>query len=197
MDNFDYLYNPDAAKDRFSKNYFVDKKLHFRIIERGTILPHKDMCVNGKSTWGFGGITDKRGEFIKSSFVHSGVGSAYTPSEDVKHSPATVIYLGLFYPVWGHVITDNIRRLWFLKSEVFKEYFSNCPLVYVDWGGMNLFNRKIFSVCLKFWKSTLIDFTRLNSRRNLKISFCRTSRSSWTPTGSENSLTPTVRRSTA
>lgn len=135
MTNIDYLYNKAAAQKFFGQNHFVDKKLHFKIIERGTILPHKHLFVNGKWTWGFGGIVDRRGEFVKSSFVHEGAGAAYTPTEDVQHSPATVVYLGLFYPVWGHAITDNLRRLWFIKSDVFNGYFKNCPLVYAPWGG--------------------------------------------------------------
>ena len=36
----------------------------------------------------------------------------------------------MFHRTWGHVITDNIRRLWFLKSELFNQ-FKNCPLVYL------------------------------------------------------------------
>ena len=36
----------------------------------------------------------------------------------------------MFHSTWGHVITDNIRRLWFLKSEFFNQ-FKNCPLVYL------------------------------------------------------------------
>ena len=135
MINIDYLYNKDAAASFFGKNHFVDRKLHFKIIERGTILPHKHMYINGQWTWGFGGIVDSRNEFIKSSFVKSNSGAAYTPLEDTVYSGATVVYLGLFYPVWGHAITDNIRRLWFLKSDVFKSYFKNCPLVYIPWGG--------------------------------------------------------------
>ena len=135
MINLDHLYNKDAAVDFFSKNHFVDKKLHFRIIERGTLLPHKEVFVNGRWTWGFGGIVDSKGKFIKSSSVYSGLGGAYTPTEEIQRSPATVIYLGLFFHVWGHVITDNIRRLWFLKSEIFNRDFKNCMLVYLPWRG--------------------------------------------------------------
>lgn len=136
MNNLDYLYNKNAAQEFFDKDYFVDKKLHFKIIERGTVLPHKHMYINGKWTWGFGGIVDSKNNFVKDSFVKDTVGEAYTPNEEVQQYPATVIYLGLFYNVWGHIITDNIRRLWFLKSEVFNKYFNNCPIVYVSWGGV-------------------------------------------------------------
>ena len=135
MTNLDYLYNKDAASDIFGKNHFVDNKLHFKIIERGTILPHKNIYVNGGWTWGFGGIVNSRNEFVENSYVHKGAGGAYTPTEEIFHSPATVVYLGLFYPVWGHCITDNIRRLWFLKSDIFKTYFKNCQLIYIPWAG--------------------------------------------------------------
>lgn len=131
MTNLDYLYNADAVQNFFGKDHFIDRRLHFRIVERGTILPHKHLYVNGQWTWGFGGIVDHRGEFIKESFVHYGVGDAYTPTEDVQRSGATVVYVGLFYPVWGHAITDNLRRLWFLRSETFRTYFKDCPLVYI------------------------------------------------------------------
>ena len=39
----------------------------------------------------------------------------------------------MFYNVWGHIITDNIRRLWFLKSEDFNREFKGCPIVYIPW----------------------------------------------------------------
>ncbi|MBQ3443269.1 MAG: DUF563 domain-containing protein [Selenomonadaceae bacterium] len=39
----------------------------------------------------------------------------------------------MFYHVWGHVITDNIRRLWFLNNDVFRNEFKNCPIVYIPW----------------------------------------------------------------
>ena len=32
----------------------------------------------------------------------------------------TVIYLGMFFHIWAHCLTDNLKRVWFLKSEVYK-----------------------------------------------------------------------------
>lgn len=135
MNNFDGLYNKDYYGERLYKNHSSDKRLYFRIIENGTILPHKDLRVNGQWTWGFGGIVDSKGDYIKSSFINGGAGAPYTPEEEVIFSPATVIYLGMFFGVWGHCITDSLRRLWFLKSDVFKEYFKNCQLVCICWDG--------------------------------------------------------------
>ena len=62
MVNIDYLYNPAAAKPRFAKDYFVDKKLGFQVIENGTILPHRYTGDDGKrGIHGYGGIVDGEG----------------------------------------------------------------------------------------------------------------------------------------
>lgn len=137
MINYDGLYNKDYYGDSLNTNHFYDKKLHFKIIENGTILPHKELIINGRWTWGVGGIVDSKGNFVESSFVHRGVGGAYTPTEEVQYSPYTVIYLGMFFRVWGHCITDNLKNVWFLRSEIYKKYFKDCPIVFVPywWGG--------------------------------------------------------------
>ena len=133
MTNLNHLYNKEVAETFFDVNYFVDKKLGFQVIENGVILPHKDVFVNGTWTWGSGGIVDNNGTFVKGSSAKSDVGKAYVPQQPIQYRNETVVYLGLFYHVWGHVITDNIRRLWFLKSADFKSEFKDCPLVYVHW----------------------------------------------------------------
>ena len=75
MVNIDYLYNPDAAKDLVNKNYFLDKKLGFQIIENGMILPHKgDAGINN-----LGGIVDNNGNFIRGTSVTYYTGGSYTP----------------------------------------------------------------------------------------------------------------------
>ena len=102
------------------------------------ILPQRYTDDNGKrirNYYGVGGIADSQGKFVTSSFIsNSSAGGVYTPSsESIQHSSETVIYLTMFYPVWGHVITDNIRRLWFLNNDVFRNEFKNCPIVYIPW----------------------------------------------------------------
>ena len=81
MTNLNYLYNPDAVKDIFHKNYFVDKKLGFRVIERGIVLPHKTISVTDRRrrAWGAGGIVDSEGEYIRETHVAASVGEPYTP----------------------------------------------------------------------------------------------------------------------
>lgn len=133
MTNYDFLYDKNFFGDSVNRNHFSNKRLHFAIIDNGTILPHK--ALNG--TNGFGGIVDKNGEFIPRSAVHWGTNGAYTPTEKIQYNPATVIYFGMLVDIWGHCITDGLKRVWFFFSEMYQKYFRNCPVVYTPmWNGI-------------------------------------------------------------
>ena len=83
MNNFDYLYNPAAAKNTYDKDYFVAGKLGFQIIERGMILPLKrsPTAKTPAERLSLGGVVRGNGEYVKESFVHHGIGGAYTPPQ--------------------------------------------------------------------------------------------------------------------
>jgi len=125
--NYDGLYNKDYYGEQLFQNHFSDKKLRFKILENATILPHKSVA----GTAGFGGIVDANGNYVEESFVHQGITDIYTPTEEIAYSDESVIYFGMLVHIWGHCLTDNLKRVWFLKSEVYKKYFSRLPIVYV------------------------------------------------------------------
>ena len=127
MINYDGLYNKDYYGEQLFQNHFSDKKLRFKILENATILPHKSVA----GTAGFGGIVDANGNYVEESFVHQGITDIYTPTEEIAYSDESVIYFGMLVHIWGHCLTDNLKRVWFLKSEVYKKYFSRLPIVYV------------------------------------------------------------------
>jgi len=137
--NYDGLYNKEYFGDRLKVNHFVDKDLHFKIIENATILPFKD--VKGASF--FGGLIDSENKFVEGTQIHRGVGGgAYTPNDDVQYVKSPVIYLGMLVDIWGHCLTDNLKRLWFLKSNVYRQCFRNCPVLYTPmWGGDRQFQK--------------------------------------------------------
>ena len=94
MTNIDYLYNPELMRRFLDFDAFEDRKLSFEVIDKGTILPYKHK-IDGKysqDSWGFGGIVDGNGNYLRRSFVNSSAGQAYTP-ESIQHSSETVIYL--------------------------------------------------------------------------------------------------------
>ena len=134
MVNYDFLYNKEYYGAELQKNHFYDKKLHFRIIENATVLPF----INAPGASGFGGIVDSKFNFIEGTDLHAGHGGAYTPDGEVKYINTPVIYMGMFFHCWGHCITDNIKRVWFLKTETYKKNFKNYPIIWspmTKWGG--------------------------------------------------------------
>ena len=104
MVNIDYLYNPDAAKPLFEKNYFVDKKLGYQVIEHGTILPYNSTNDEGKITWtGFGGIVDAKGKYLSESYVHVGLGGAYTPPSNQFNTVLKPLFTSEFLFTFGGI----------------------------------------------------------------------------------------------
>lgn len=159
MINYDYLYNKEYYGEKLNQNHLYDKKLNFQIIKNGTVLPYKPPIT---TAWGFGGIVDDQGNFCKGSFVNNeGVG-AYTPNEEIKFIPNTVIYLGMLVGVWGHSITDNLKHAWFFNSEVYRKSFKNCPIVYNPWLGY-IYSQSggIMPNLLKLFQYLEIDISRL------------------------------------
>ena len=126
LTNYDGLYKKNYYGEKLFENHFSDKKLGFQVIEGGIILPQEWDLHGG----GSGGIIDAEGNFIERSSVHAGFGYSY-PAPEVEESDETVIYFGMLIHVWGHCLTDDIKRVWFLKSEIFRQDFKNCPVVYV------------------------------------------------------------------
>ena len=102
MTNIDYLYNPEAAKPVFEKNYFIDKKLGFQVIEHGTVLPYKN-SVEGLIIPG-GGLIDSKGSFIKgSSFRSSVVNGAYTPPQNQFNTDPKQSFISDFSFLYGDI----------------------------------------------------------------------------------------------
>ena len=130
MTNYDGLYKKKYFGEKLFENHFSEKKLGFQIIRGGTILPYEPL----ENAVGLGGIVDAEGKFIEESFIHRGAGNSYIPEKKVRYCPKTVIYLGMLVHVWGHCLTDNLKRMWFLKSNFFMENFKNCQIVYVKAG---------------------------------------------------------------
>ena len=84
MTNLDYLYNPNIAKTYREKNYLVDEKLGFQIIEQGTILSHKganakNLPFGGLGADVLGGIVDSKGNSVENTFVADTINKPYTP----------------------------------------------------------------------------------------------------------------------
>ena len=136
----DYLYHPETFMESANLNYLIDKKLSFRIIENGVVVPNRYLqCTKGN-----GGIFDDRGKYITESYVHHGMQDMYTPNEEPEYIPMPVIYYGMLADIWGHCVTDNIKRIWFFKTATYRNYFKNLPIVCTSYGGVGAVRLKNF-----------------------------------------------------
>lgn len=126
MTNYDYLYKKEYYGESLYKNYEVKKELGYQVIKNGVILPYRQ-TDQGPG----GGVLDGKGRFIGSTSLHDHCGCGYEYTKAERHVESTVIYLGMFHDIWGHCLTDNLRRLWFLSSSAYIEKFGRCKLVFV------------------------------------------------------------------
>lgn len=122
----DCITRKEAAVHRY-----IDKELSFQEFDNAYVLPSKDMWKDGKC---LGGVVTTDGQFVESSAWHEG-----QRCDKYSFDPtlATVdehvaIYMGFFFSCWGHAITDNLKKLWFLNTDECKSLLSQgAKLIYI------------------------------------------------------------------
>ena len=161
--NYDLLYDKNYYGERLNKNYFSDRQLKYRIIRNGYIF-----ISNPNDGFFDSGVFDSKGDYIEGTSLHNEPESqkifklSDNELKTSRHISSTVIYAGLFFGLWGHFITDCIKKLWFLKSKDYIEKFSDCPIVYIPMGGFKLKgNHKRFLEILGIDCSRLAPVTEL------------------------------------
>ncbi len=131
MNNYLYKGADDFFENEYYKSHFVDKKLKVESYDNAIVLPFKTLS-DGK--WGGGVVAD--GYFLRNSGVHFDSTVEYDVSEDqIETDDSDIIYVGLFNGVWGHNITDDLRRFWIVIDETYKDLVSNCKFAYIPLDG--------------------------------------------------------------
>lgn len=83
----------------------------------------------------YGGVADDNHVFIPSSGWHEMIESGYEFNENnVITCDNEAVYLGCLYYVWGHAITDNFKKVWYLLENSQKDR----ELVYITVGNTPL-----------------------------------------------------------
>src|SRR5690554_4897518 len=115
MYNYNYIDAPmlEKTKKEASISHFSSTSLDCLVLEDAVVLPFKFL---EEGVIGGGVVTNKK-EHI--SIIDTGE-KKYDYSEEVKQKDIIAIHLGLFHPKWGHCITDNIKKMWFLFSSEYK-----------------------------------------------------------------------------
>lgn len=123
--NFSYIY-PEmdliTRKEAYVKR-LLEKDLSFQSFDNAYVLPSKDLWKDGKC---FGGVVSEKGEFIESSAWHEGKRcDKYDFDENSAIERDDVaIYMGFYNPCWGHAITDNLKKLWFVETDICKKFIA-------------------------------------------------------------------------
>lgn len=111
--NLSYISKSDCQLKKLHKDYIYKNKLNHITLSDAYIIPWNN--TNKKSRGG--GIVSKNREFHLSSAWHEGYSSGYKfDTSNVEYRNETVIYIGCLYHIWGHAITDNLKKIWYLYN---------------------------------------------------------------------------------
>ena len=133
MIDYDGLYNKKYYGADLYTDHLVDRSLRWSVLEDVTLLPYKRIAGNIG-----GGLIDKNGQYIDGSGLHAGLGCSYTFDDPVIERNDTVVFLGLWPNIWGHCLTDNIRRLWVLNNQEFMNEYGKYKFVYIPFNNEKL-----------------------------------------------------------
>lgn len=112
-----------SASEKYYQNYKqkaqISRSLNVTEVDNGIILPVKVFNDYTKEEYHQGGVTDKNGHFIKESASYRGgtdfrsLKAAYPLADKPEYCDETVIYGGVLYEFYGHVLLESLSRLWY------------------------------------------------------------------------------------
>lgn len=106
----------EILREAIRKTLFSNIQLNCLCYNNAYVLPHQGKDVAGVVTQDF--------HFLPSTGLDGNEQRKYD-GENAKIENSVAIYLGCFHWVWGHYLTDNIKRFWFLYTEEGKQLISH------------------------------------------------------------------------
>lgn len=100
-----------------------DLKLTTTIVEYGYVVPCGLDCEDWKLQ---GGVLSSDFRYIAASAYHNcecNLQTQYVLS-NIRQAEEQVIYIGQLYDCWGHVLTDNLSKVWYLFTEECQTYIA-------------------------------------------------------------------------
>lgn len=106
-----------------SKSYFLNNKLGRLFLENAVIIPSQ----KNDGVFKEGGVYTSDGTFVLSATLNGIAPKSRVEfiNTNINRSNDTIIFIGIFYSLWGHAITDSIKKLWFLFTEEGKQLLNN------------------------------------------------------------------------
>jgi hypothetical protein len=113
--------------------YLKDEDLKIEVYHDACILPY-----DGSKTPCGGGVVCGSQKYVKDSTLFEWDSTlAYSFMEDsVEEKQRSAIYIGVMVSIFGHCITDNLKKIWFLQTEEGKHLIKeDVDIVYItNWG---------------------------------------------------------------
>lgn len=156
----------EETKKESSIHRKLDVELGKEILSEAYILPNFEPWKDGKC---YGGIVDADGNFKMSSAWHEGARcDAYDfDRNSVDYLDMTIVYMGILSSCWGHAITDNLKKLWYLKTDECSRYVSDgAKVVYLTIGNSEM--PQYVHELLELAGAKLCDMTKMSSITKVK-----------------------------
>ena len=103
--------------ENYDKDCEIKRELNVTEIENGIIIPAKEIPCRNDFAY-IGGVLDSDGEFVKESSTYrdkpeKALLDGYEINEQPRYIDETVIYGGVLYEFYGHVLLETMARLWY------------------------------------------------------------------------------------
>ena len=144
------MYNLDFVKKEYrgelgreiSSSLMVSDALHCAVYESAYIVPS-----NYPKGPKIGGVYDCNKKFVDNSALHIRYLREHVVFEDYKELEESIIFIGTFHSIWGHALTDSLKKLWFLETEEGKALLQQgVKLAYIYMEKSDSYTRKILSL---------------------------------------------------
>lgn len=127
-----------------SRPLLSSRSLSFKKFDNSLILPSE---YPGEGD--FGGVFDNDGKLLLQSTLHEGFPERKIDTEDIlsNYSAEVVIFLGTFHSIWGHALTDSLKKLWFLDTSEGKNLIlQGAKLAYIFLETSDNYTRKVLKL---------------------------------------------------
>ena len=127
-----FFVKEDSTADRLRevcyKSHYSNKKLGYRVVKEGYVLVSRKWNERFKLE---GGIVDSRMCYIPETGYTDTGGCSYEFDSSNVEFGGKCIFLGTIHPVYGHAITDALKRLWFLNTDLGKKLINDSSVDFV------------------------------------------------------------------
>lgn len=158
MYNLEYtnVGNRAMLQHHLEISHFLPQRLVCHHYPHATILPYKQHDHRF-----LGGVIDQKGFFLQNSRFDERQGGKYSTDQVVQSEERVVFIAGLIMPAWGHTFTDDLKYLWWLQTEEYKELARTCHVKLAFIRSFHIGQLKTFRLFL--------DLLRIDSNHLIEI----------------------------